>query len=63
MHGRALRAAEMTIVRYLVASLVEELKESGARLRGEIVSGPGGKKILVNDPSGNPVELFESSGV
>jgi hypothetical protein len=53
----------MTIVRYLVASLVEELKESGARLRGEIVSGPGGKKILVNDPSGNPVELFESSGV
>jgi hypothetical protein len=53
----------MTIVRYLVASLVEELKESGARLRGEIVSGPGGKQILVNDPSGNPVELFESSGV
>lgn len=63
MHGRALRAAEMTIVRYLVASLVEKLKESGARLRGEIVSGPGGKQILVNDPSGNPVELFESSGV
>lgn len=63
MHGRALRAAEMTIVRYLVASLVEELTESGARLRGEIVSGPGGKQILVNDPSGNPVELFESSGV
>jgi hypothetical protein len=53
----------MTIVRYLVASLVEELTESGARLRGEIVSGPGGKQILVNDPSGNPVELFESSGV
>ena len=45
-----------------LASLVEKLKESGAQLRGEIVSGPGGKQILVNDPSGNPVELFESSG-
>jgi len=35
--------------------------QSGAQLRSEIVSGPGGKQILVNDPSGNPVELFESS--
>ena len=63
MHGRALRAAEMTIVRYLVASLVEKLKESGARLRGEIVSGPGGKQIQLQDPDGNPVELFEPAGM
>jgi hypothetical protein len=41
---------------------VEKLKGSGAQLRSDIVSGPGGKQILVNDPSGNPVELFESSG-
>ena len=45
-----------------LASLVEKLKRSGAQLRSDIVSGPGGKQVLVNDPSGNPVELFESSG-
>jgi catechol 2,3-dioxygenase-like lactoylglutathione lyase family enzyme len=41
--------------------LVERLMQSGAHFRSEIVSGPGGRQILVNDPSGNPVELFESS--
>jgi len=45
-----------------LVSLVEKLRQSGARFRSEIVSGPGGKQILVDDPSGNPVELFESSG-
>ncbi len=45
-----------------LVSLVEKLKQSGARLRSDIVSGPGGKQVLVDDPSGNPVELFESSG-
>ncbi len=42
-----------------LASLVEKLKQSGARFRSEIVVGPGGKQVLVNDPSGNPIELFE----
>ena len=46
-----------------LASLVEKLKRSGAQLRSDIVSGPGGKQVLVDDPSGNPVELFESSGM
>ena len=45
-----------------LVSLVEKLRQSGARFRSEIVSGPGGKQILVNDPSGNPIELFEPSG-
>jgi catechol 2,3-dioxygenase-like lactoylglutathione lyase family enzyme len=45
-----------------LASLVQKLRQSGAQFRSEIVSGPGGKQILVDDPSGNPVELFESSG-
>jgi catechol 2,3-dioxygenase-like lactoylglutathione lyase family enzyme len=44
-----------------LASLVEKLKRSGAQLRSDIVSGPGGKQVVVNDSSGNPVELFESS--
>ena len=38
---------------------VEELRCHGARFRNEIVTGTGGKQILVEDPSGNPVELFE----
>ena len=45
-----------------LASLVAKLTQSGARFRSEIVSGPGGKQVLVNDPSGNPIELFESTG-
>jgi catechol 2,3-dioxygenase-like lactoylglutathione lyase family enzyme len=40
-------------------SKVEELRASGARFRNEIVAGVGGKQILVEDPAGNPIELFE----
>jgi catechol 2,3-dioxygenase-like lactoylglutathione lyase family enzyme len=42
----------------LVAT-VERLKAAGCHFRNEIVVGNGGKQILVEDPSGNPVELFE----
>jgi catechol 2,3-dioxygenase-like lactoylglutathione lyase family enzyme len=45
-----------------LASVVERLTRSGAHFRGEVVSGPGGKQVLANDPSGNPIELFEPSG-
>jgi catechol 2,3-dioxygenase-like lactoylglutathione lyase family enzyme len=38
---------------------VEDLRAHGARFRNDIVTGVGGKQILVEDPSGNPVELFE----
>ena len=34
-------------------------ERAGCRFRGEIVTGRGGRQILINDPSGNPVELFE----
>ena len=40
-------------------ALVGELRGHGARFRNEIVDGVGGKQILVEDPAGNPVELFE----
>jgi catechol 2,3-dioxygenase-like lactoylglutathione lyase family enzyme len=40
-------------------SLVDGLRSQGARFRNEIVSGVGGRQILLEDPSGNPVELFE----
>jgi catechol 2,3-dioxygenase-like lactoylglutathione lyase family enzyme len=42
-----------------LAVKVEELRKRGARFRNEIVTGVGGKQILLEDPSGNPVELFE----
>jgi catechol 2,3-dioxygenase-like lactoylglutathione lyase family enzyme len=38
---------------------VEALRAAGVRFRNDIVSGLGGKQILLDDPSGNPVELFE----
>ena len=42
-----------------LARTVERLRESGAHFRNDIVTGVGGKQILLEDPSGNPVELFE----
>jgi catechol 2,3-dioxygenase-like lactoylglutathione lyase family enzyme len=41
---------------------VAELERVGARFRNEMVVGPGGKQILLLDPSGNVVELFEPGG-
>jgi len=38
---------------------VASLRGAGARFRNEIVDGVGGRQILVDDPSGNPVELFQ----
>jgi catechol 2,3-dioxygenase-like lactoylglutathione lyase family enzyme len=40
-------------------AMVERLRQNGARFRNDIVIGTGGKQILVEDPSGNPIELFE----
>jgi catechol 2,3-dioxygenase-like lactoylglutathione lyase family enzyme len=42
-----------------LAGLVETLRRTGAQFRNDIVTGVGGKQILLDDPSGNPVELFE----
>jgi catechol 2,3-dioxygenase-like lactoylglutathione lyase family enzyme len=39
--------------------VVDRLRAAGARFRNDIVTGMGGRQILVDDPSGNPVELFE----
>jgi catechol 2,3-dioxygenase-like lactoylglutathione lyase family enzyme len=39
--------------------LVASLRGAGARFRNDIVSGIGGKQILLEDPAGNPIELFE----
>jgi catechol 2,3-dioxygenase-like lactoylglutathione lyase family enzyme len=42
-----------------LAATVEKLKGAGCRFRNEVVAGAGGKQVLLDDPSGNPVELFE----
>ena len=38
---------------------VERLRGAGLSFRNDIVSGPGGRQILVDDPSGNPIEIFQ----
>lgn len=44
-----------------LASRVAEMKRSGFNFRNDIVVGPGGKQILLEDPDGNLVELFEAA--
>ena len=43
--------------------LVERLRSSGVHFRNDIVKGVGGRQILLDDPSGNPIELFEPFAV
>ena len=42
-----------------IAAEVAQLRDSGATFRNDIVAGPGGQQILVEDPAGNVVELFQ----
>ena len=42
-----------------LVSRVMEMKQTGLSFRNEVVVGPGGKQILLEDPDGNVVELFE----
>ena len=42
-----------------LAAEVERLRGAGVTFRNEIVIGPGGSQILIDDPSGNPIELFQ----
>ncbi len=44
-----------------LATMVDTLRNNGAHFRNDIVNGVGGKQILLEDPSGNPIELFEST--
>ena len=41
---------------------VERLRTAGVTFRNDVVTGPGGRQILVQDPAGNPVELFQPAG-
>ena len=41
---------------------VARLREAGLTFRNDVVTGPGGQQILVEDPAGNPIELFQPAG-
>ena len=41
---------------------VARLRGAGVSFRSDVVTGPGGKQIVMDDPSGNPIELFQPAG-
>ena len=43
-----------------IESVVTSMSQAGVKFRNDITSGPGGKQILIEDPSGNPIELFQA---
>lgn len=45
-----------------IAADVARLRAAGLTFRNDIVTGPGGQQILLEDPSGNPIELFQPAG-
>ena len=45
-----------------IAADVERLRSAGVTFRNDIISGPGGRQILLEDPAGNPIELFQPAG-
>ena len=42
-----------------LAGIVDRLRAAGVHVRTELITGVGGKQVVIDDPSGNPVELFE----
>jgi catechol 2,3-dioxygenase-like lactoylglutathione lyase family enzyme len=42
-----------------LADTIERLRQAGVHLRSDPITGVGGKQVVIDDPSGNPVELFE----
>ena len=42
-----------------IHALAHTLKEAGITFRNDIITGPGGSQVLVEDPAGNPIELFQ----
>jgi catechol 2,3-dioxygenase-like lactoylglutathione lyase family enzyme len=44
-----------------LAAMIETLRKAGVRFRSDLITGIGGNQVLLEDPSGNPVELFEPS--
>jgi catechol 2,3-dioxygenase-like lactoylglutathione lyase family enzyme len=45
-----------------ITAEVDRLTAAGVKFRNTIITGPGGQQILLDDPSGNPIELFQPAG-
>src|SRR5258707_15572736 len=45
-----------------IDALVASMKAAGVVFRNDVITGPGGKQILAEDPSGNPIEIFQPAG-
>jgi catechol 2,3-dioxygenase-like lactoylglutathione lyase family enzyme len=45
-----------------IGAEVERLRQAGVSFRNDIVTGPGGRQILAEDPAGNPIEIFQPAG-
>jgi catechol 2,3-dioxygenase-like lactoylglutathione lyase family enzyme len=60
--GRQPEAGGWNRIHFVVDDIeaeVERLRGAGVSFRNEIVTGPGGQQILLDDPSGNPIEIFQ----
>jgi catechol 2,3-dioxygenase-like lactoylglutathione lyase family enzyme len=60
--GRKPRPGGWNRIHFVVDDInaeVERLRGAGVGFRNDIVSGPGGRQVLVDDPSGNPIEIFQ----
>ena len=44
-----------------IAAVVADLRSRGVRFRNEPLTGPGGTQVLIEDPSGNPIEVFQAA--
>ncbi len=42
-----------------IAAEAARLRDAGLHLRNDVITGPGGSQVIVDDPSGNPIELFQ----
>jgi len=63
--GRKPHAGGWNRIHFIVSDIeaeVERLRAAGLTFRNQIVTGPGGSQILLDDPSGNPIELFQPAG-
>ena len=60
--GRVPQPGGWNRIHFIVEDIADEvarLRSAGVSFRNDIVSGPGGRQILLDDPAGNPIELFQ----